>query len=71
MTPTHGRDGRRLVTTAQATYSLEKKPGAFRAWATRNGVTPSGHRPNGGPGQPVALWDLADIADALRRRLSA
>jgi hypothetical protein len=66
-----GRDGRPLVTTAQAAYSLGMKPGPYRAWASRNGVRPAGHQPNPARGQALALWDLADIADALHGRQPA
>jgi hypothetical protein len=61
-----GRDGRPLVDTRQAAYSLGMKPPAFREWARRRGLRAAGQRPTGGPGRPPALWDLADIADALR-----
>lgn len=66
-----GRDGRPLVTTTQAAYSLSMKPGQFRAWASRRHLTPAGSRPNRARGQALALWDLADIADALRSEQSA
>lgn len=61
-----GRDGRPLVTTVQAAYSLGQQPKQFRGWARRRGVTPAGSRPNPNRGQALALWDLADIAQALR-----
>lgn len=61
-----GRDGRPLVTTAQAAYSLGMQPKQFRDWARRRAVAPAGSRPNPARGQALALWDLADIADALR-----
>lgn len=63
-TPRTGRDGRPLVTTAQAAYSLGMKaPGHFRTWATRHHVTPAGCAPNPRRGQRIALWDLADALD--------
>ncbi|MFI1293896.1 RhuM family protein [Streptomyces sp. NPDC020792] len=34
-----GRDGRPLVTTAMAAYSLGMEPASFRSWARRHGVT--------------------------------
>ncbi|MFI5793814.1 hypothetical protein [Streptomyces sp. NPDC051677] len=61
-----GRDGRQLVMTPEAAYSLGKNPQQFRAWARRRGVAPAGFRPNPVRGQPLALWDLADIGDAVR-----
>ncbi|WP_426568109.1 hypothetical protein [Streptomyces canus] len=64
-TTSTGRDGRPLVTTAEAAYSLGMKPGAFRAWASRHGLRPAGTTPNPSRGQALALWDLADIADAI------
>lgn len=67
-----GRDGRALVTTAQAAYSLGMKtPGHFRTWAARHDITPAGYRPNPNRGQAIALWDLADIADALDTKRNA
>lgn len=54
------------MTTAQAAYSLGMKtPGHFRTWAARHDVTPAAYRPNPSRGQPIALWDLADIACTL------
>lgn len=61
-----GRDGRPLVTTVQAAYSLGMQPKQFRGWARRHSVEPADFRPNPNRGQALALWDLADIADALR-----
>ncbi|MFI1767507.1 hypothetical protein ACH41H_36420 [Streptomyces sp. NPDC020800] len=61
-----GRDGRPLVTTTQAAYSLGMQPKQFRDWARRRAVVPAGFRPNPNRGQALALWDLADVADALR-----
>lgn len=67
MTTTHiGRDGRPLVTTTQAAYSLGMTPKQFRDWARRRTLAPAGSRPNPSRGQALALWDLADIADAVR-----
>ncbi|GHA01401.1 hypothetical protein ACFOOM_12185 [Streptomyces echinoruber] len=63
-----GRDGRPLVTTTQAAYSLGMEPKQFRDWARRRCITPAGSRPNPSRGQALALWDLADIADAVRRQ---
>ncbi|MFF3878009.1 hypothetical protein [Streptomyces sp. NPDC001978] len=63
--PCTGRDGRPFVPTDQAAYSLGMRPGQFRAWASRRGLRPAGHRPNPRRGQPLALWDLVDITDAL------
>ncbi|MFF8406913.1 hypothetical protein ACF06P_35460 [Streptomyces sp. NPDC015684] len=70
-----GRDGRPLVTTGQAAYSLGMQAKQFRGWARRRALTPAGSRPNPSRGQALALWDLADIADAVssasaRQRLS-
>ena len=59
-----GRDGRPLVTTVEAAYWLTMKPASFRGWATRHDVHSVGERPNPNGGQPLALWDLADIGDA-------
>ncbi|MEU1596192.1 hypothetical protein ABZ468_25870 [Streptomyces sp. NPDC005708] len=59
-----GRDGRPLVTTDQAAYSLSMRPGQFRAWVSRHGLRPAGHRPDPRRGQPLALWDLTDITAA-------
>ncbi|MFJ3310979.1 hypothetical protein ACIPSA_50255 [Streptomyces sp. NPDC086549] len=67
MTAPLGRDGRPLVTTAQAAYSLGMKTsGQFREWARRRGVAPAASQPNPARGQALALWDLRDIADAVR-----
>lgn len=66
-TPT-GRDGRPLVTTTQAGYSLGLNAKQFRGWARRRALAPAGSRPNPSRGQALALWDLADIADAVRRQ---
>ncbi|MGP4085478.1 hypothetical protein [Streptomyces sp. KR55] len=66
-----GRDGRPLVTTAQAAYSLGMKPGQFRAWASRHSVRPADHQANPKQGQALALWDLADLADALNPKQPA
>lgn len=71
MTPAHGSDGRPLVTTAMAAYSLGKTPGQFRAWASRHQLKPTDHQPNGRRGQPEALWDLALIAHHLRKQHAA
>ncbi|MET9253262.1 hypothetical protein [Streptomyces sp. NPDC003717] len=60
-----GRDGRPLVTTAQAAYTLAKSPAQFRAWARRRALAPAATTPNPSRGQALALWDLAAIADAL------
>ncbi|MEV4974434.1 hypothetical protein [Streptomyces scopuliridis] len=60
-----GRDGRPLVTTTQAAYSLGMKPGQFREWARRRSITPAGRRPSGGPGPGEGLWDLAALHDAV------
>ncbi|MHC3474684.1 hypothetical protein ACYF6T_39155 [Streptomyces sp. 7R007] len=65
-TPT-GRDGRPLVTTAMAAYSLGIKPDSFRSWARRHGVKAVDYRrPPGSTGQAPALWDLADLTIATR-----
>lgn len=61
-----GRDGRPLVTTDMAAYSLGMTARQFRDWARRRGVTPAGFKPNPSRGQALALWDLADIADATK-----
>lgn len=63
-----GRDGRPLVATDLAAYSLGMKPSSFRGWAVRHEVKPAGHRPNPRGGQAIALWDLADIAAALDKQ---
>ncbi|MFE2262561.1 hypothetical protein [Streptomyces griseosporeus] len=60
-----GRDGWPLVTTPQAAYSLAMTPKQFRDWARRRAVTPAGFQPNPVHGQPLALWDLADITAAI------
>ena len=67
-TTTTGRDGRSLVTTTQAAYSLGMTPKQFRDWARRRTLAPASSRPNPSRGQALALWDLADIADAVRRQ---
>lgn len=56
-----------MVTTTQAAYSLGWSTVRFRKWASRAGITSRASRWGGGPGRPEALWDLADIADGLRR----
>ncbi|MEU4168877.1 hypothetical protein AB0F46_18615 [Streptomyces sp. NPDC026665] len=62
-----GSDGRPLVTTDMAAYSMGLSPKRFRDWARRRGITPAGTRPNPNRGQALALWDLADIARVLRQ----
>ncbi|WP_416978672.1 hypothetical protein [Streptomyces sp. T028] len=65
-TPT-GRDGRDLVPTESAAYSIGKTPKQFRDWARRRELRPAAfERPPGRRGQALALWDLADIGDAVR-----
>ncbi|WDO09945.1 hypothetical protein ME763_32160 [Streptomyces murinus] len=66
-TTTTGRDGRLLVTTTQAACSLGLTAKQFRDWARRRALHPAGSRPNPNRGQALALWDLADIADAVRQ----
>jgi hypothetical protein len=52
-----------------AAYSLGMKPASFRSWARRHGITAATYqRPAGTTGQAPALWDLADLAQALRAR---
>ncbi|WP_406171203.1 hypothetical protein [Streptomyces sp. NBC_00996] len=64
-----GRDGRQLVPTELAAYSLGLKAASFRSWAARRGVTPVAHyRPPGKRGQATAMWDLADLTDAMREQ---
>ncbi|MFE5039260.1 hypothetical protein [Streptomyces sp. NPDC056683] len=64
-----GRDGRPLVVIDQAAYWLgTKTPGQFRERARRRGITPAGWRKNPTRGQVLALWDLADINDAVCRQ---
>ena len=60
-----GRDGRPLVTTEQAAYSLGMTSAQYRPWAHRRGIKAAGHLPAPTRGQAPALWDLADIQDAL------
>ncbi|MFJ2719380.1 hypothetical protein [Streptomyces sp. NPDC087437] len=70
-TPT-GEDGRPLVTTAMAAYSLGMKPASFRSWARRHGVTAATYqRTPGTTGQAPALWDLADLTEAMRAKNAA
>lgn len=66
-----GRDGRPLVTTDMAAYSLGMQPRQFRDWARRRALTPAGSRPNPVRGQALALWDLADIAEAVHPKTPA
>ncbi|MCQ9178481.1 hypothetical protein KMT30_05440 [Streptomyces sp. IBSBF 2953] len=66
-----GRDGRPLVTTTQAAYSLGMQPRQFRDWARRRALVSAGSRPNPVRGQALALWDLADIAEAVRLKQPA
>lgn len=62
-----GRDGRQLVPTELAAYSLGMKPKQFRDWARRRAVRPAAfERPSGRRGQALAMWDLADLTDAVR-----
>jgi hypothetical protein len=52
-----------------AAYSLGMKPASFRSWARRHGVTAAAYqRPPGATGQAPALWDLADLTQALSVR---
>lgn len=41
-------------------------PGGFRTWARRRTITSARYRPTGRAGHPEALWDPADITDAVR-----
>ncbi|MGW1961814.1 hypothetical protein ACWCPD_16240 [Streptomyces sp. NPDC001935] len=66
MSTSAGIDGRPLVTTAMAAYSMGMQPKQFRDWARRRGITPAGARPNPNRGQALALWDLAVITAALQ-----
>ncbi|MFP3987097.1 hypothetical protein U9R90_06245 [Streptomyces sp. E11-3] len=66
-----GRDGRPLVPTAMAAYSLGTTPAGFRSWAKRRGITPATYRATGNAGHPQAWWDLADIADVVRTKGNA
>jgi hypothetical protein len=66
-----GRDGRSLVDTTAAAYSLGMKPGSFRGWAVRHHIKHTSSRPNPNGGQATALWDLADIAQALDKHSAA
>lgn len=68
MSTTRGRDGRPLVDTQMAAYSLGMTAASFRRWAGRHHVTAAGHRASPGGGQAIALWDLADIAAALDKQ---
>jgi hypothetical protein len=63
-----GRDGRPLVTTTQAAYSLGMRPKQFSGWARRRGLTPAGSRPNPSRGQALALWDLAAISATVQNQ---
>ncbi|MET7776312.1 hypothetical protein ABZU94_10455 [Streptomyces mirabilis] len=60
-----GIDGRPLVTTAMAAYSLGMNAKQFSGWARRRGLTPAGSRPNPSRGQALALWDLAAISATM------
>ncbi|WP_416976699.1 hypothetical protein [Streptomyces sp. T028] len=66
-----GKDGRPLVTTTMAAYSLGMKASHFRVWAHRHHISPADYQPNPSRGQRTALWDLADIAQALDKKHSA
>ncbi|MFK0173398.1 hypothetical protein ACIQU5_31910 [Streptomyces sp. NPDC090306] len=59
-----GRDGRPLIATEQAAYSLGMTARQFRDWARRRHITPADYRPNPSRGQALALWDLVDISTA-------
>jgi hypothetical protein len=66
-----GRDGRPLVPTDLAAYSLGMKSASFRSWAKRHNVTPAAlGRPAGTTGQATAFWDLADLTGAIRAKMS-
>ncbi|WP_406168904.1 hypothetical protein [Streptomyces sp. NBC_00996] len=72
ITSSTGRDGRALVTTTMAAYSLGMKPASFRSWARRHGVTAADYqRTPGSTGQAGALWDLADLTSAMRTSKAA
>jgi hypothetical protein len=65
-TTSTGRDGRSLVTTAMAAYSLGMKPASFRTWARRHHIKATDYqRTPGSTGQAPALWDLADLTRAM------
>ncbi|WP_435270622.1 hypothetical protein [Streptomyces sp. 1222.5] len=61
-----GRDGRPLVPTELAAYSLGMTPKQFRDWARRRVRPASYERPPGRRGQASAMYDLADLADVAR-----
>ncbi|MET9122999.1 hypothetical protein [Streptomyces sp. NPDC004528] len=61
-----GIDGRPLVTTAMAAYSMGMQPKQFRDWARRRRITPADFQPNPARGQALALWDLAVITASIR-----
>lgn len=61
----HGRDGRQLVSTKQAAYTCGWSAAHFRKWAERRGVRAKAYKATGTRGRPAALWDLADITDAM------
>ena len=73
MTTTHtGRDGRLLVTTAMAAYSLGMKASSFRSWARRHNVKATTyHREPGSTGQATAMWDLADLTSSIHTNNAA
>ncbi|MFI5801051.1 hypothetical protein [Streptomyces sp. NPDC051677] len=59
-----GRDGRQLVPTELAAYSLGMTPKKFRDWARRRELHPVAfERPPGRRGQATAFYDLADLFD--------
>ena len=67
-----GRDGRLLVTTAMAAYSLGMKPASFRSWARRHNVKAATyHRQPGATGQAPAMWDLADLTSSMHTNNAA
>ena len=63
-----GTDGRPLVTTTMAAYSMGMQPKQFRDWARRRRITPAGFQPNPSRGQALAMWDLAVITASIRGR---
>lgn len=69
-----GRDGRPMVTSEEAAawrgFKGASRLATWRKWANRRGIKARAFARNPAGGQPIALWDLADIDEALDKSLT-
>lgn len=74
MSAVYGRDGRLMVTSEEAAawrgFKGPSRLATWRKWAQRRGIKARVYVRNPLGGQPIALWDLADIDAALDKSLT-